>query len=75
MLTVTISSKGQIAIPAKIRRELQLESSSRLEVCVERDRLVLTPIRNESWRELRGCHRGARLTAWIEEEHQRERER
>jgi len=75
MSTVTISSKGQIAIPAKIRRELHLERTSRLEVCVERDRLVLTPIRDESWRELRGSHRGARLTEWIEEEHHRERER
>ncbi len=75
MSTVTMSSKGQIAIPAKIRRELHLERTSRLEVCVERDRLVLTPIREESWRELRGSHRGTRLTTWIEEEHQRERER
>jgi AbrB family looped-hinge helix DNA binding protein len=75
MPTVTISSKGQIAIPARIRRELHLERASRLDLSVERDRLVLTPVRDESWRSLRGSHRGARLTAWIEEEHRRERSR
>ena len=75
MAAVTISSKGQIAIPAEIRRALHLERASRLEISVECDRLVLSPIREESWRGLRGSQRGARLTAWIEEEHRRERER
>lgn len=75
MATITISSKGQIAIPATFRRELKLTKSSRLDIRLERDRLVLTPVSDDSWRQLRGELRGQGLTAALEAEHRQERDR
>ena len=39
--TVTLSQKGQITVPAHIRRQLHLESGSELEVQIQDDRLIL----------------------------------
>jgi AbrB family looped-hinge helix DNA binding protein len=75
MATVTISSKGQIAIPAQMRRELNLTRSTRLDVRLERDRLVLTPVHEDSWRGLRGQLKGGGLAAALEAEHWRDRDR
>lgn len=39
--TVTLNPKGQITIPAHIRRQLHLENGMQLEVDIEEDRLIL----------------------------------
>ena len=39
----TVSSKGQMVIPAAIRKELGIGSGTRVEVRVERGRVVLDP--------------------------------
>jgi len=53
---VKMSSKGQVVIPAAIRRKMELGTDSELALELEGDRIVLTPIReDEDWRDLRGC--------------------
>ncbi len=44
MPTVTLSSKGQIALPAGIRKRLGLAAGSVLEVYEEGDGLMLRPV-------------------------------
>jgi AbrB family looped-hinge helix DNA binding protein len=41
MTTVVVSSKGQIVLPAELRRRLGLGAGARLEVCEEPDGLRL----------------------------------
>jgi AbrB family looped-hinge helix DNA binding protein len=41
---VTMSTKGQIVIPAEIRNELGIEPGSRISISVEGSRIVLRPM-------------------------------
>ena len=43
MTTMTISSKGQIVLPAKIRKRLGLMAGSQLDIIEEQDSLRLVP--------------------------------
>ena len=47
-----ISSKGQITIPAELRRKLKLYPGTKLEIVEEEGRIVLVPV--EPFRKLRG---------------------
>lgn len=49
---VTVSTKGQIAIPADIRDELRLERGKRMVVTVKNGVVVMKPLKNLS--ELKG---------------------
>lgn len=74
--TVKLSSRGQLVIPAEMRRTLDLDRGTRFEVEVQGDHIVLTPIRDEDWRSLRGClEDGPSLTESLTDERRRERER
>ena len=42
--TVSITSQGQISIPAKLRRELGLDKSSKALVSVKEKRIIVEPI-------------------------------
>ena len=44
MESATLSSKGQLVLPAKVRRQLRLGRGERLSIEVEGDRLILRPI-------------------------------
>ncbi len=52
MSFTSISSKGQVTIPAKIRRKLGLKPSVKLEVILEEGKIVLIPV--IPFRSLRG---------------------
>ena len=52
MTTVQVSEKGQINLPARIRRELGMEPSSVLELEVQDGGILIRPLR--SIRELEG---------------------
>ena len=43
MTTMSISSKGQIVLPAKIRKRLGLMAGSQLDIIEEQDSLRLVP--------------------------------
>lgn len=66
-------------IPAEMRRSLDLERGTRFEIEQKDGHLVLTPIRDEDWRSLRGCleadEQDASLTDALVDERRRERER
>lgn len=53
MRTVTISSKGQIAIPKEIRETLNIKAGDRLTFKVAEGKLVLEPVinipRSQAW--------------------------
>ena len=50
--TVTITSQGQISIPAKIRRELGFDRSQKAIVSVQEGKMILEPV--EDFLSLRG---------------------
>jgi AbrB family looped-hinge helix DNA binding protein len=44
-MKTTLSSKGQVVLPATVRRKLGLLPGASLEIAVEEERIVLEPIR------------------------------
>ena len=44
--TVKVSTRGQITLPASIRRSLGIKPHSRVEIIVEDDRVILRPVRS-----------------------------
>lgn len=59
METVTLSTKGQLVIPASVRGALRLQAGSRLAVTVENGNIVLKP-GTRAWKPLNPA--GAKLT-------------
>lgn len=53
MERVTVSSKGQIAIPKQIRKALNLSEGSKLTLEIRGQEIVLS--KGESWKELEGA--------------------
>ena len=51
---VTISSKGQVVIPAKIRGEMGIEKSDRFIIVHDRDTILLKRIRDSDFRKRMG---------------------
>jgi AbrB family looped-hinge helix DNA binding protein len=75
----TVSSKGQMVIPASIRESLGIEPGTRVAVRQEGTRVVLEPITRAAKRrlikELRGCSAGGPSgTDMLLEDRRRERE-
>ena len=75
----TVSSKGQMVIPASIRESLGIEPGTRVAVRQEGTRVVLEPItraaKRRLIRELRGCTAGGPSgTDMLLEDRRRERE-
>lgn len=54
----TVSSKGQVIIPAKLRRILGIEKGTKVSCQVENNRLILQPLNREFIRSLRGSLKG-----------------
>ena len=59
MQLLTVSSKGQISIPKALRERLNLSKGTRLNVEVDRERIILS--KYSGWRSLRGIAAGADL--------------
>ena len=74
MIVVTTLAKGQIVIPAELRRRLGIHPGSRLEIRVEGDHLELHPAPADPIAALRGSvPRGSgSLADALAEEHRRE---
>jgi AbrB family looped-hinge helix DNA binding protein len=68
-----MSTKGQVVIPADIRRALGLRRRARFLVAARDGAIILTPVAEAGWRELEGALRSGRsLTVEIEAERRRE---
>lgn len=74
MDVTVLSTKGQVIIPAGIRRALGLEARTRLRVEERDGEIVLTPVRDGNWRSLRGVLAGESPTGWLEDERRAESE-
>lgn len=55
MDTSTLTSKGQITIPASVRTALDLSAGDKLVFMVEDDHLVVVPVRRRRLSDLRGA--------------------
>jgi len=76
MATVTVSSRGQIVLPKRIREELSIHEGDRMEVRREGERIVLdlaapSPQRT-SWRSWRGALAGSTALEDHVKEHREE---
>ena len=56
--TTTISTKGQLVIPAEIREALDLTPGTRVAVIQEGNRIILQPVNKRLLNELRGITAG-----------------
>ena len=72
MEQVTVSSKGQIAIPKQIREALNLKQGSKLTLEVRGHEIVLS--KGGAWRKLRGAGREIRKDFLEFRREERERE-
>ena len=48
MTSATITSKGQVTIPAEVRRKLSLKSGDKVAFYLENDRVVMKPVIREA---------------------------
>lgn len=62
MSTVTVSSRGQIVLPKRIRDELSIHEGDRMEIRRDGNRIVLDPAarhpKEKNWRAWRGTLAG-----------------
>ncbi len=56
--TVTVTSKGQMVIPAPLRRRLKIKKGTRIHIEESGGRLILQPITKDFIRSLRGSLKG-----------------
>ncbi len=72
MPIVTVSSKGQIVIPAEIRKACAIKQGDRFEIRASEGKLVLVPLDEKPFVRLYGAFRGGTsLVRALEEEHAR----
>jgi AbrB family looped-hinge helix DNA binding protein len=78
MDVTVLSAKGQIVLPKAIREALRLRQGDPVQMNIEGDRLVLTPVAPRSareWQQWRGCLKGTGALDDLVKEHGEEVER
>ncbi len=73
-METTATSKGQIVIPASIRRRLGIKEGTRIKIEERGDEIILKPITREYVHSQRGKFRGKGLMKALMAEKKRERE-
>lgn len=70
------TSKGQVVIPSKIRKQLGIKDGTYLQIEVDTvtKQIILTPVTREYIRSLRGKYKGKGLMKALMAEKKRERE-
>ncbi|MCC7117198.1 MAG: AbrB/MazE/SpoVT family DNA-binding domain-containing protein [Anaerolineales bacterium] len=70
------TSKGQVVIPSKIRKQLGIKDGTYLQIDVNAvtRQIILTPVTREYVRSLRGKYKGKGLMKALTAEKKRERE-
>jgi AbrB family looped-hinge helix DNA binding protein len=70
------TSKGQVVIPSKIRRQLGIKEGTYFQIDVDNinKRIILTPVTREYVNSLRGKYKGKGLMKALMAEKKRERE-
>jgi AbrB family looped-hinge helix DNA binding protein len=72
--TIRFTVKGQVVIPAWLRRAFEIEEGTRALVYQEGDAIVLKPITPGHIRKLRGSLKGAGILKSLMQDRKRERE-
>jgi AbrB family looped-hinge helix DNA binding protein len=79
VFTTTISSKGQVVLPAPVRSRLGLRKGMRISISLvdgDEGPIVLRPVTREFISKLRGSFKGAGAALeFLEQERRRDRER
>lgn len=75
MTTITVSSKGQIAIPKKFREQFDIREGTKLALSTEGQDLILRKASGSDWRQMRGAFKGQSLVAARRHERKEELER
>ena len=75
-MEIYATAKGQVTIPASVRRRLAIKEGTRIQVEVNEGtrQIILTPITRESVHNLRGKFKGKGLLRALMAEKKRERE-
>ncbi len=75
--TATVSSKGQLVIPAEIRKRLRIKGGTRVAIDERDGQITLIPNPYEALLALRGClsHVKENVEALMMEERRKDRER
>ena len=77
VMTTRASSKGQIVIPAKLRRKYHIKAGTTIRVIDEGDHIVLRPVTRESLEKLldslRGKYKGKGLLEALKKDREFER--
>jgi AbrB family looped-hinge helix DNA binding protein len=70
------TSKGQVVIPSKIRKQLGIKDGTYLKIDVNTDtrQIILTPVTREYIRSIRGKYKGKGLMKALMAEKKREKE-
>ena len=76
-METTTTTKGQLVIPASVRRQLGIKTGTRIQVEVDEAnaQIILTPITREYIHSLRGMFKGSGLVKELEASRARDRER
>jgi len=69
MVTTIVTSKGQIVIPSRIRRHLNIKKGTKLCVVEKENEIVLKPLTREYFERMAGIagHKGKGVSALLEE--------
>ena len=69
MVTTIVTAKGQIVIPSRIRRHLNIKKGTKLCVTETGDKIVLQPLTNEYFEKMAGIAspKGKGVSALLEE--------
>lgn len=72
--TAYFTAKGQVLIPRRLRKELDIEEGTRVLVLRENDHLVLKPLTAKRYDALQGCLKGKGVLEALMEDRRQERE-
>ena len=75
MLTAKMSSKGQLVVPKEVRTKLKIEPGTFLRVRLDKNSIVLTPMRKMPIDNLYGRFAGEKILEELEKEHAEEIEK
>ncbi len=74
METVLFTTKGQVVIPARFRREFQIEDGTRASVTITPDGILLRPITRSYIKSLRGTLKGRGVMKAMMADREKERD-
>ena len=75
MTIAAITAKGQVVIPSRIRKHLNLIKGTRFCIIEKGDTVILRPLTKDYFESIRGMLKGSNLTEELLQERRRERER